>query len=182
MSTCFIDASANIREGHEGPERGLYVFIHHNTSPMELWDAPNGKMIAGGGEHLLKSGKYEAGGLRRRLTSYHEWTHPGSRRGSTSLFTSYLVAAYILPLDGIVLPQDHDSANVPAAFEVLWNSAWHRWAADESLLCGSQNRRSEYRRLHRPGPGWTASMEEKGRRFAALLDRMIPAMTEEPSQ
>jgi hypothetical protein len=178
MTLRLIEITQNIREGLEGPERGLYVFLHRNPSHMELWDAPGGKMIAGGGDHLLKSGKYEGKGLRHRLTSYHDWTHPGTPRGGTSLFASYLEAAYIIPLEGVVLPGEHDGTNVPAAFEVLWNSAWRRWGDDEGATLPTQNRRTEYRRLRTPAAGWRTSMEGKGSRFAALLERIIPVMGE----
>lgn len=40
MTLRCIEMPQNIREGHEGPERGTYVTIHHNTSPMELWVYP----------------------------------------------------------------------------------------------------------------------------------------------
>jgi hypothetical protein len=169
----FVDITETIRGGGDGPECGLYVFVHRNQSGVDLWDSPQGKIIAGGGEWLLKSGKYEKSGLRNRLKSYHKWSHGGASRAESSLFTSYLMSAHLLPMNSVKLPYD---CNPAAAFEQLWNSAWLSWVTDEGIDLATQNNRSEYLRLRNPAEGYTVRLGEKGKAFAALVDRMIEVM------
>lgn len=175
MTHC-IDITQKIRDGADGSDAGLYVFIHHNPAAVDLWDAPKGKkgkMIAGAGQHLMKSGKYVGNGLKNRLKSYHLWCHPSQSRPAESIFVSYVIAAYMLPLDNSPLPGGCNPAN---AFEPIWNAAWQKWAADSGLLAATQNRRSEYRRLTKPTDEQLEALKSTGEDTAKMIFRMIGAM------
>ena len=174
MTLPFIDISKIIRDGGRGPERGLYVFFHSNEGDVPLIDRPGGKLIAGGGDHLMKSGRYLGKGLKHRLTSYHLWTRPGgSVRHIPSLFTTLLIGAALLDLSGMELP---GGCNPAAAFEPLWNAAWQRWVGDAGLLLPEQNMASEYRRISSPAHLLPTAMMQEGERLGAMFEAMSAAM------
>ena len=174
MTLPFIDISQIIRDGGRGPERGLYVTFHSNEGAQPIIDRPGGKLIVGGGEHLMKSGRYLGKGLKHRLTSYHLWTRPGGvTRPVPSLFTGTLMSAAALDLSGLELP---GGCNPAAAFEPLWNAAWQRWVGDAGLLLPQQNVASEYRRISSPAGLLPSAMMKEGERLGAMFEAMRAAM------
>ena len=168
-----IEATGLIRSGGEGPNAALYATIHHNDSGLELWDSEDGKLIAGPHEYLLKSGKYERGGLINRLKSYHRWRFVGGEQGAESTYVSSLCAAFIVSFDGVDIA---GGGNGPQFFEAVWNDRMQRWANSRALLARDQNRRTEYRRLHSFSGADGDALERAVADTRDLIGRMIAAM------
>jgi hypothetical protein len=163
------EATRLVVSGGEGPDRGLYLFLHANDTGRTIWDAnPKPKVIASPGEWVVKVGKYEGRGLRYRLASYMKWHH-GEEGPNVNPFTSTLRLALLLPLDDASLPYD---LNPAALTEPYWNGRWFHWLDREGLVAGG-GRRGEYRRVIPLGEGETKKLRGEGEAITKGLSTLL---------
>lgn len=160
-----------VREGREGPDRGLYLFLHCNDTGATIWDAnTKPKVIASPGEWVVKVGKYEGRGLQYRLASYLKWTN-GRQNGNP--FLSTLRLALLLPLDDVSLPH---KLNPAAVTEPYWNGRWFDWLEGKGWVTGG-GKRSEYRTLLPLGEGELKSIRGEGESITTGVSLLLGAVT-----
>lgn len=167
------EATQLVVSGGEGPDRGLYLFLHVNDTGRTIWDAnTKPKVIASPGEWVMKVGKYEGRGLRNRLASYMKWHH---REGRDDLkpFTSTLRLALLLSLDESPLPYN---LNPAALTEPYWNGRWFDWLEREGLVAGG-GKRGEYRRVIPLGEGEMKKLRGEGEAITKGVSTLLAAVT-----
>lgn len=167
------EATQLVVSGGEGPDCGLYLFLHANDTGRTIWDAnTKPKVIASPGEWVMKVGKYEGKGLRNRLASYMQWHH-GEGRDNLRPFTSTLRLALLLSLDVSPLPYN---LNPAALTEPYWNGRWFDWLEREGLLAGG-GKRGEYRRVIPLGEGEMKKLRGEGEAITKGVSTLLAGVT-----